>query len=217
MTSPDSHSIPANFHVRFLFISRDSPYRETISITNGSQMTGGKSDDIALDLLPHTGEIVVVPGSNTFWTVAGVLRPIDDIRSARAFADEHFKTFGALPFASVTLLLLDQSLPVDAQFPALYVGWEDHLVGVIGPELVFRMLAPAAGTSQFSWGYEGTGPLNLAGSILFHHLQVPVQDNLVKAYCLAQIASLAKNQPFVMRAREVEQWLRSQSEYPYPK
>jgi hypothetical protein len=88
---------------------------------------------------------------------------------------------------------------------------------VIGPERVFRVLAPAAGTSQFSWGYEGTGPLNLAKSILFHHLQVPVQDHLVLAYCLAQIASLAKNQPFVIRGREVEQWLRGQTEFPYPK
>jgi hypothetical protein len=216
MTTQDSHIIPANYRVRFLFITRDSPYSEEISISDGREMTGGKSDDIALDHLPHVGEIVVVPGSNTYWTIAGILMPIADIRSSRSLADEYSKIMGgALTLSSATLLLIDQAIPVDAEFPDLYVGWEDHLVGVIGSDLVFRVLSPAAGTSQFSWGYEGTGPQNLAKSILFHHMQVPVQNNLAAAYCLAQIAPLAKNKPFVFRARDIEQWLRSQTEFPF--
>jgi hypothetical protein len=126
MTTPESHTRPVRFSADLLFISRDSAYDEAVSI--GSRYAAGasgaeNSNRITLDDLPKVGEIVVVPGSNSYWTVAGVLRHISDTHSLLSQIDELSDTWeGPLTLFAASLLLIEQTVSLDAEFPNLYVG-----------------------------------------------------------------------------------------------
>lgn len=219
MTKKENRPTPIRYSVNFLFITKPSAYDDTIKISRGREfMENNAAPDavmtpVALDDLPRAGDIVRVKGSNNYWTLAGVLRRIGDMHEALAFIEEYPLLSGPTPtLFSVTLLLVEQTVPLNAENPYLYFGWEDCLVGVIGVDRVLRVLSPAGRAYRFNWGYTGNGPVSLAESILVHHTGAPVDYNVALAYCKAVIAQLPKDGPFVMRSVDIDQWLRSQME-----
>lgn len=218
MTKSDSHSAFIQYSARFLFITKPSPYNDRILISRGREFLSDYAPadavmTLSLDDLPRAGDIVTVPGSNSYWTMAGVLRPISETRETLAFIDEHPALFGSPPVLfSVTLLLVEQTVPLNAENPYLYFGWEDCLVGIIGADRVLCVLSPAGRAFRFGWGYTGNGPVSLAESILVHHSGASVDYNVALTYCKAVIAQLPKDEPFVLRSADVAQWLLSQAE-----
>lgn len=204
-----------NYGVKLLFISRDSPYDEEIWISEGSRFSddvAGERDlgRLALDNLPRIGEIVTVPGIHSYWTVACVLRYIDDASAALSLAYDVLEAWQGRPMLfGATLLLIDQNVPLDRERTCIYVGVEERLVGIIGPDRVFRVLQPAGG-ADFTWGYSGEGPRTLAASILSHHLGYQPEREIAEAYSRDKLQHIPRGQPFVIRSKEIDEWLRSQ-------
>lgn len=96
----------------------------------------------------------------------------------------------------------------------------EAVVEVVGEDGVARPLHHIVWHSPtgFGWGYGGSGPADLALSILADTLcERPTTDDVRhgRAWCLqrhqdykwAAIAPLAQDEPFVIRAEEVEAWL----------
>lgn len=60
----------------------------------------------------------------------------------------------------------------------------------------------------FNWGYEGSGPADLAHSILAHHLAVPhVAPVLYQSFKRDVIARLDQDSGFVLGDAMVSEWL----------
>jgi len=186
----------AYYETRFMFIhhSHDGGQIELckgdIEIANRE----GFYESIQLFDLPAVGDIMKPPECNSFWIVSCVIRcprPALDMAPPKAI-----------------ILLCEQALYSGSDSPNLYVGFEKHLVGIVGPD---RVLKPLQSTewSGFSWGYSGTGPRHVSKSILFHYLGKIPSDDLTSAFEKAFIVPLKQDEPFVIEAAKVGDWIDS--------
>jgi len=187
------------YDVRFMFVYH-SYHDGEIELCEGvTAFVADKEfyESVKLFDLPNVGDIMKVPGTDILWVVSCVIRRPE-------------LALNVFPSTAI-ILLCDYNLYVHDYFPNLYVGFTVGfvgLVGVIGPDRIFKALRSTE-ESNFTWGYIGGGPGHLSRAILFHRLGEMPDKDLVLDFEKSFIATLPKDKPFVIKARQIDEWINS--------